>query len=345
VFVEVPGISRARQLLSLQAGRAIAAMLVVVHHAALLSGAFSFNAGRLGVQYFFALSGIVILTAHWDDLDKPSAFPSFAWKRFRRIYPVYWIVLIPQLLWIATSPRHENLYQRDPWVIVSSILLVHLHSFHTTVTVAWTLFHEILFYAFFALILLNRRIGSIAMALWLAGSFFFFNPPNPFGANFFSPLHLIFGFGMFAAWLLRRGKIQWPAIPLVSGFAIFVWACGIANQRVEISDQTNLLAGFGAMLATLGLVEFERRGWLHVYAWITLLGDASYSIYLVHYPVLYALTPRAIVFLPQHHVSLLAATILLTLLSTIAGLLFHLFVERPLLQWLGGFRHPAIRTA
>jgi exopolysaccharide production protein ExoZ len=345
VFVEGPSISRARQLLSLQAGRAVAAMLVVVHHAALLSGAFSFNAGRLGVEYFFVLSGIVILTAHWDDICNPHTFPSFAWKRFRRIYPVYWIVLLPQLLWIVASPRHENLYQRDPWVILSSILLVHLHSFHTTVTVAWTLFHEILFYAFFALMLLNRRIGSIAMALWLAASFFFFNAPNPYGANFFSPLHLIFGFGMVAAWIIRSSKIPWPAIPLASGVAIFVWACCIANQHDAISDQTNLLAGLGAMLATLGLVEFERRDQLHVYAWLTLLGDASYSIYLVHYPVLYALTPHAIAFLPQHHISLLATMILLTLLSTTAGLLFHLFVERPLLRWLGGFRHPALRTA
>jgi peptidoglycan/LPS O-acetylase OafA/YrhL len=318
---------------------------VVVHHVALLSGAFSFNAGRFGVEFFFVLSGIVILSAHWDDIGNPYAARSFAWKRFRRIYPVYWLVLVPQLLWIISHPHHQNLWQRDPWVILSSILLVHIHSFHTTVTVAWTLFHEILFYAFFAVLILSRRIGILLMALWLAISFFCFDQPNPYGAHFFSPLHLIFGFGIIAGCIMRRQHIPWPAPLLLSGIVLFTWACHLSNVRTEITDSVRLLAGFGATLATLGLVEFERRGQLRVYAWLALLGDASYSIYLVHYPVLYAIAPRAAIFLPQHHIALLPAAILLTLLSVAAGLIFHLLLERPLLRWMGGFRHPALRTA
>jgi len=345
LFAEVPGISRARQLLSLQAGRAFAAILVVVHHAALLSGTFSFNAGRFGVEFFFVLSGIVILSAHWDDIGNPHAVRSFAWKRFRRIYPVYWIVLLPQLLWIVTYPRTQNPWQRDPWVILSSILLIHIHSFHTTVTVAWTLFHEILFYAFFAVLILNRRVGIILMVLWLIPSFFAFNQPAPYGNHFFSPLHLIFAFGILAAWIMRSPRIPGPALLLLSGTALFTWACCVAQIRENITDGYNLLAGFGAMLITLGLVEYERRGQLRVYAWLALLGDASYSIYLVHYPLLFALAPRAVAFLPQHHIPLVPTMVLLTLLPVAAGLLFHLLLERPLLRWMGGFRHPALRAA
>ncbi len=310
-----------------------------------MSGAFSFNAGRFGVEFFFVLSGVVILSAHWNDIGNPHTFGSFAWKRFRRIYPVYWIVLLPQLLWIVLHPRNENLWQRDPWVILSSILLVHIHSIHTTITVAWTLFHEIQFYAFFAVLLLNRRIGIVLMILWLIPSFFAFNQLNPYGNHFFSPLHFIFAFGMIAAWIMRRSRIPWPALPLIAGIVLFTWACYIAQVRVEITDAYNLLAGFGAMLLTLGLVEFERRGQLRVYAWLALLGDASYSIYLVHYPLLWAIAPRAATVLPQHHIPLLPTAVLLTLLSVAAGLLFHLLVERPLLRWMGGFRHPALRTA
>lgn len=345
LFAEVPRIARARQLLSLQAGRAFAAILVVVHHVALLSHTFSFSAGRLGVEYFFVLSGVVILSAHWDDIGNPRALPSFLWKRFRRIYPIYWVVLLPQLLWILARPRQHDLYQRDPWVVLSSILLVHIHSSETTVTVAWTLFHEVLFYAAFGLLILNRRIGIRLMALWLAASFFCFDQPHPYGAHFFSPLHLIFGFGMVAACILRRPQIPWPAPLLVSGFALFTWSCYLASVRFEITDSVRLLSGFGAALATLGLVEFERRGQLRVYAWLALLGDASYSIYLVHYPVLYAVAPRAAAVLPQHHIPLVPTAILLTLLSIAAGVVFHLLLERPLLRWLGGFRHPALRTA
>ncbi len=63
------------QYRSLQAGRGIAALLVVVHHAAYFAGVpdqlwrrmdiFARLQGlRLGVEFFFVLSGIVILMAH-----------------------------------------------------------------------------------------------------------------------------------------------------------------------------------------------------------------------------------------------------------------------------------------
>jgi exopolysaccharide production protein ExoZ len=329
----------------LQAGRGLAAVLVVVHHAALLTGAFNYSAGHLGVEFFFVLSGIVILMAHWDDIGNPRALSSFAWKRFRRIYPIYWIVLLPQLLWIIARPRHDNLYQRDPWVILSSLILVHIHSFHTTVTVAWTLFHEILFYAFFALLIRNRRLGGLAMVLWLAASFFFFNEPNPYGAHFFSPLHLIFAMGMIAAWLIRRGRIPWPSALLTAGVLLFARASYVMNASSTFTDRTSLLAGFGAMLISLGLVELERRGQLRVYAWLALLGDASYSIYLVHYPLLFVLSPRMPNLLPQRHLLVVCGMVFLTLLSIAFGIVFHLLIERPLLKWMGGFRHPALRAA
>ena len=310
-----------------------------------MTGAFNYSAGRLGVEFFFVLSGIVILTAHWDDIGNPHAFPSFLWKRFRRIYPIYWIVLLPQLIWIVTRPRQENLYQRDPWVILSSLILVHIHSFHTTVTVAWTLFHEILFYAFFALLILNRRLGGLAMVLWLAASFFFFNEPNPYGAHFFSPLHLIFAMGMIAAWLIRRGPIPWPIVFLSAGVLLFARASYILNKSSIFSDKISLLAGFGAMLITLGLVELERRGQLRVYAWLALLGDASYAIYLVHYPLLFVLSPRMLNLLPQRHLLVICGMVFLTLLAIAFGVVFHLLIERPLLKWMGGFRHPVLRAA
>jgi exopolysaccharide production protein ExoZ len=326
----------------LQAGRGLAAILVVIHHAALLTGAFNFSAGHLGVEFFFVLSGIVILMAHWDDIGNPRALSSFVWKRFRRIYPIYWVVLLPQLIWIVARPRQENLYQRDPWVIISSIILVHIHSFHTTITVAWTLFHEILFYAFFALVILNRRLGGLAMALWLAASFFFFNQPNPYGAHFFSPLHLIFALGLIAAWLIRRGRIPWPVAFLTAGVFLFARACYIMNKSAMFTDRNSLLAGLGAMLITLGLVELERSGQLRVYAWLALLGDASYSIYLVHYPLLFVLSPRMLHLLPQRHLPVLCGMVFLTLLAIAFGVIFHLLIERPLLKWVGELRRPAL---
>ena len=65
-----------RQLVSLQVGRGLAAVMVVGHHPMSLLGrdprywhraslANRFDGLQLGVEYFFVLSGVVMLIAHW----------------------------------------------------------------------------------------------------------------------------------------------------------------------------------------------------------------------------------------------------------------------------------------
>src|ERR1700761_2793553 len=93
-----------KELYTLQAGRAIASLLVVFYHNAVSIFDDSrfwgddpsqkiFNFGHSGVDFFFVLSGFIILYAHWNDLGKPKQIFKYASKRFRRIYPIYWIVL------------------------------------------------------------------------------------------------------------------------------------------------------------------------------------------------------------------------------------------------------------
>jgi peptidoglycan/LPS O-acetylase OafA/YrhL len=77
-----------RKYLSLQAGRAIAALLVVLHHVSSFIGTEPHlwihpRIGRwlagpsLGIAFFFVLSGTVILTAHWNDIGNPASLRSY----------------------------------------------------------------------------------------------------------------------------------------------------------------------------------------------------------------------------------------------------------------------------
>ena len=88
--------------MSLQAGRAIAAILVVLYH---LGGMIAvekyfgqpifgipFSFGDAGVEFFFVLSGFIILTAHRKDISKPYRVISYLKKRIARIYTTYWII-------------------------------------------------------------------------------------------------------------------------------------------------------------------------------------------------------------------------------------------------------------
>jgi len=349
-------VSTHRQYASLQAGRGLAALLVVVHHVCFFAtgtphlwqrpAIARWTAGpQLGVAFFFVLSGIVILTAHWKDIGNPASVPSYLWKRFRRIYPVYLLVLAPVLCSQLTSSNPEFVYKHDPFVILSNILLVHIHSSQTNLAVAWTLFHEVMFYAVFALILLHKRMGATLIAVWLLLSLVNLAPGGSvLPQNFFSPLHLLFAMGLVAAWLLRQQNIRQPTLLLTAGAFVLLACIVYAGWAGQASKITYVSAGLGSTLALLGAAELETQGRLRTPRWLAFLGDASYSIYLIHFPVVSTVGRIAFRLDPQPRLPLGVWMLLMFATGTIAGCLLHMFVERPLLKWLGGSRRPAERS-
>ena len=336
---------------SLQMMRMIAALLVVFFHAAdILSKAKYWNAlawkqhldfGKSGVEIFFVLSGIVLLHAHWNDLGCPEKLGSYAWKRFRRIYPIYWIVLAFVAPVFTLHPAFATGDEHDPWVIMSSILLVHLFRPDSLLTVAWTLFHEVQFYFLFGLLLLSRRLGSALFCLWLAISCGALVHPlrSATLSEFVSPLHLLFGLGMGVALLLRAVRLRLPFLVAVLGLLGFAAGC-VADVRTwhgfTGSDASlgNLLLGLSSAVMLWGLMELEREGRFLSTRFLLLLGDASYSIYLVHLPLISMFAKLLCPICTRFSVPQFVPFVLLVLFGTAGGVLVHLYIERPVLRLL-----------
>jgi exopolysaccharide production protein ExoZ len=340
--------SRPRQYRSLQAGRAIAALLVLLHHA----GHFMADPERwnrpllfqhlsgpaLGVEAFFVLSGIVILSAHRRDLDHPASVPVYLWKRFRRIYPIYWVVLALTLA--IQFAEHERLHAayRTPLPILSAVMLANIRP-EAIIPVSWTLHHELMFYFLFATALLNRWLGGLLLGAWFAMSLLHFSSPTQ-TLSFFSPLHLLFGMGMLAAWMLARGKTPLPRTLLLLGSIIF-WGDVCVSGYIPLPSWTPISAGFGALLIFLGAAELEVQGRLRVAPWLVFLGDASYSIYLIHFGVMSKLSGVCFRLNTHLHLPDLVWLLVLCAGGLLAGCLLHVWIERPLLTWLSGPRKPA----
>ena len=333
------------KILALQASRGVAAVLVVLCHVSAFVGQeptlwhrygiyLWLRGTSLGVQLFFVLSGIVIYAAHKEDFDKPSTAPTFYWKRFRRIYPLYWIFLLLTVLAHSATPTAGQSNRSDPFVLFSNVVLIHLFSYQTDMVVAWTLFDEALFYLAFSTLLLNRRIGAIVLLLWMGASFFFLAPSGTYWPSIFSLNHLLFGMGIFIAWMLEKN----PAVPVKTIFwagVVLFTACVVIDGPLERGIAVYLAAGVGAAAILFGAAMLERRGELTVPAWLAFLGDASYSIYLAHFMVISAVARFSYSHLRQLPLPIGAWMILLFLCGIAAGIVTHLVFERPLLRILG----------
>ena len=339
-----------RQYMSLQAGRGLAALLIVAQHASTFAGVVPgmwvhpaisrwLMGLKAGVAFFFVLSGVVILTAHWEDLGRPASVGLYVWKRVRRIYPIYWVVLIAVLcVQLHGAARGAMAFRRDPWVIVSSFLLVHVHSEETNLVVAWTLFVEVMFYAVFVTMLLSRRVGAGVLAAWFVMSAMDLLHRPRWHETLFSPLHLLFAMGIAVAWMLRQRRVRYASGLLTAGAAVLAATLVYGGWRGAVQDELYLVSGAGAALALLGAAELERSGRLRVPRWMSFLGDASYAIYLIHDPVVSAAAHVGFRLDARVHWPIAVWMAIFVGLGTVAGCALHVWVERPLLGWMGARR-------
>ncbi len=356
---------------SLQIYRGLAALAVLLYHATVLVderynhaplGGF-FSAGFMGVHVFFVLSGFIMLFVHADDFNRPARIGPFLRKRFTRIYPVYWAVLLPSALFYF-------LYLERPLEIhhfIGNLVLVKASGFAAIVPVAWTLFHEILFYGMFATLILNLRLGIILFTAWVTLMILVgymgmgLAPPYllttltgiDYGAirAFFtlatSSLNSLFLFGLAAFGLYRLLKRN-PArdalglLSFVAGILLILVLGAEYNANHPVRDYSwahlhHLTLGFGlaALLLMTSAASDTLESFFSRRSALQFLGNASYALYLTHYPLQKLMVAYLPSIVPGHG----ANTALLVFLASIAlsmlgGCLFYLYVERPLLAWM-----------
>jgi peptidoglycan/LPS O-acetylase OafA/YrhL len=279
------------RLTGIEAGRGVAATAVVLYHAArhlnkvtsapALMRIFQF--GHAGVDFFFVISGFIILYVHERDIGLPTRIGHYTERRFSRVMPTYWVALALTILLASAGGRHGLPSATDAlW----SILLLPSHA-EPLLGVAWTLQYEIVFYAMFAVLIVKRRAGFLAFGLWAAWIVSALNA----GATGWLPgslngvLNLEFFAGMGVAIWLKRYKVPAPLLLLVVGIALFAVA-GAAEDTGYLDGYGNLARiayGAASMLTVLALAAADLRQLLRVPALLRVLGAASYSIYLFQF--------------------------------------------------------------
>lgn len=335
-----------RTLLALQEARGVAALLVVLHHDAVtmaaaqymkfvvLGGIFA-PLGRAGVDLFFVLSGFIIYYVHHNDIGMPQRLPRYAARRLVRIYPTYWVVLLLFIIIYLAVPSFQGSPDRHLGVILRSFFLIPFTEpgQYTIVGVAWTLSHELLFYALFALWIVHRRLGTAVFCVWLlcllvARLATSLPPP----LNFFLHVkNLEFFIGMAVAHLVLAGRLRVGWGVLSVGAVAFL-ATGIVESRGFDFQQSSptLCYGLAAGAMIFALASLEMGGQItRVPAPLLRLGAASYSIYLIHVLIVLVLLKAARLYGLTGYVLFLAVAAA----ATVGGLMLYAVVERPVLAW------------
>jgi exopolysaccharide production protein ExoZ len=334
---------RPAKIVNVEAGRGVAAVLVVLYHCTryyfgtpeywagpAFGGFFIF--GNAGVEFFFVLSGYIMLTVHQADIGRPSRVGNYAQKRFDRIYPFFWLVLAVTVALYALMPNTGEAIYRNPANIAQSALLAGRDPWDAVVFVSWSMWHEVAFYAVFALIIAAPRLGLPLMAAWMVACLAvtaFGVQATPWPRYLTAYVNVLFAVGMATAVVAKRVQIKWPLTVLALGLGgFFGTGIGVWLDAGLSHSLTTTLYGLSSAAILVGAIQAEQRGLLKAPGWLVTVGAASYAIYLTHMLSLSVLAKLAAKVGLTSVVPAWLGFILLAVGATVAGVVIHLTVER-----------------
>ena len=299
--------------------------------------------GHASVMLFFMLSGFVLMLPHLREPGRAQSYPAFVLRRFLRIYPTYWAALAVAAALCALFSGKPSVghiigvnWPSPPdvhslWRHLLLLLPVEIHRYDNPV---WSLVHEARISLVFPLIALAALRLSLPWTLAVAAlcsllspvALTHFESTLPVDMQMTAWAHTLKYCGIFllgAALARRRAAAvalldrlpRYGRAALLAG-ALLLYLYPVPGWR--LLERGDLCCGAAAgVLLTFALRRNGTPARLLRLRPVHFLGRISYSLYLVHLPVLMALCavlPQRIpfpwVFPLFLAVSLLAATLL-----------------------------------
>ncbi len=284
--------------------RMVFALIVVVFHTGVLTQAPElawmerYTAPAFAVQGFFFVSGFLVTMSY----EKSSSLRSYAEKRFLRIAPAYVFLILTAALCfsaLSTLPLREyfSSHELRRYVFFNLILsnfeqpsLPGVFTNHPDAAVdgaLWTIKIEVAFYCSVPLLVwLARRFGRVpvyitAFVLSLAWRIGFAVLADRTGSHFLGKLAIqipgqmtFFITGAFAYYRTEAGKPPPPWWLALLGLAVY-----------QIAPNT-LLHQLLAPFCTAAMVYWASIRLPRLIADVNKYGDASYGMYLYHWPII-----------------------------------------------------------
>jgi exopolysaccharide production protein ExoZ len=346
-------------ILSVQYLRAIAALMVVYFHATsqlreLFGVGFGVSPqiGAAGVDIFFVISGFVMWISTANGTVSPLRFYS---HRLTRIAPLYWTITAFVLMIVLIRPSLMTTASFDPPHVLASFAFVAWphpvisERMWPIVVPGWTLNYEMLFYLIFgASLILPAKARLIITMLVLSGlvASRTIRPTNAWSNFYTNPILMEFAAGLVLGYIYQQGfKLRRSLAFGLFGLGI-VLLLTFGGSFIEEGDAESarvLYWGIPASVIVTGLIFADRDRPLPSITLMKLLGDASYSLYLSQFLVLpaFALAWR-LVGLEGDGLSRFSFMFGALVTASLAGIVFYLTIERPLLVGIRSFHRKRI---
>ncbi len=332
--------------------RAFAATYVVLHHISFTQRSPShvvselFKGGNLAVGVFIVVSGYSLTVAL---RRRPLGYWEFMRRRAWRILPPFYaaLVLSVVLIEVAVHTRTGTVWDDSlplSWkgVGINLALLQDVFPTRAPNPVFWSIAIEFhLYFVLPAFLWLRRRATLWSFALpAAAGTALLWVAWGGVPYIGFPPQFLV----LFLLGIVAAEVANWPTGPLTRlrsigatwatvVFVVLAAAGDVALQKSPDGYAAALLAGVGTAVLMIGLSTAGDRHLsvrLLESSWIAGIGLFSYSLYLVHAPIIQIVWQDVV---RPLHLGAYAAFAVMMLLGLVAALVgafvFHVFFERP----------------
>lgn len=325
LYASVKPASLLEKMPNLDGLRAFACIFVVFSH--IPKAGFAGIIGSVGVGVFFTLSGFLMGYLYARQSCDTNSVRQYAIARFSRIVPIYWLVIsLCVLLSLLEGPGF-------PLLIDNLTSIVRHYSLAGNVGPFWSIPLEIQYYVFFVFIwyclsLRDRApfllFGAVLVCVVLVASY-------DYWPNLSLPNKLHFFLAGTVAGLIPRSYWKAPeragvlAVLQVVAIAVILFPLTRDYTEESFYGSVGLSVAFGVAVYILSF-SGRMSGLLFATKPMRKIGQASFSIYLIHVLVLYY--GAQLLQLDHHHFQPL--WILVAIAATLLPMIVSHYIEMPL---------------
>ncbi|WP_025119497.1 MULTISPECIES: acyltransferase [unclassified Serratia (in: enterobacteria)] len=292
--------------------------------------------GNVGVSVFFFISGFIMMQTTINKSWGWQESIRFIKKRFIRIYPLYWLwTSILLILWLVglALKSHDYTFM---YVLKSYILIPTISSGdkHPLLSPGWTLVFEMFFYVtLFICIAFDLKKHVIIYILMFFSLMYFSSDYFSDAISYIVSSYLIFQFvfGMISWTIFNKYKgvldCYQSKFTVISVF-VFIMLVSVTLAGKSYNNIFIFIVMF-VLILTTSLSKYSNSKYT---VFFEFLGDASYSIYLVHY--IFSLLLSSVLkkgfFQSINPIVLLCTS---SLVVTVICLVSYVYIEKPIVNF------------